>query len=305
MKQILLLSFTALLMTSCGTSSQSNSSSINMNEAKVEDPTKYATSITAEELKEMLYKYASDEFEGRETGEKGQKMAVEYLKSQYQALNIPTPLGNDDYFQEVPLEKQSVSEAKITVNGKDFKSFEEHIVLRASGNVNVSTKEIVYVGYGIDSENYSDYKDLDVKGKIVLAKAGEPKDDDGNYVTTGNAEDTKWSSGRQSLSSKRDAAIENGAKGLMLLDSYMFVRYAPYYQRQAESGTSGRLSLKSNDDEMMMLMINENLAKALHPSILEDDKTKTLKTDLNLEIENKSEQITKTVRTSVCDSVTL
>lgn len=292
MKQILLLSFTALLITSCGTSSQSNSSSINMNEAKVEDPTKYATSITAEELKEMLYKYASDEFEGRETGEKGQKMAVEYLKSQYQALDIPTPLGNDDYFQEVPLEKQSVSEAKITVNGKDFKSFEEHIVLRASGNVNVSTKEIVYVGYGIDSENYSDYKDLDVKGKIVLAKAGEPKDSEGNYVTTGSKEDTKWSSGRQSLSSKRDAAIENGAKGLMLLDSYMFVRYAPYYQRQAESGTSGRLSLKSSDDEMMMLMINENLAQALHLSILDDDKTKTLKTDLNLEIENKSEQIT-------------
>ena len=81
-----------------------------------------------------------DEFEGRETGEKGQKMAVEYLKSQYQALNIPTPLGNDDYFQEVPLEKQSVSEAKITVNGKDFKSFEEHIVLRASGNVNSISK---------------------------------------------------------------------------------------------------------------------------------------------------------------------
>ena len=291
MKKILLIFFAALLITNCGSSSKSNTASVQMNEAKVVDPTKYATTITADELKEMLYKYASDEFEGRETGEKGQKIAVEYLKNQYKTLGIQTPLGDDDYFQEVPLEKQSVSEAKLSVNGKDFKSFEEHIVLRASGNTKISTEEIVYVGYGIHSEKYSDYKDINVKDKIVLAKAGEPKDIDGNYVTTGSKEDTKWTNGRQSLSSKRDAAIENGAKGLILLDAYMFTRYAPYYQRQAASGTSGRLSLKSNNAELVMLMVNENLAKALHPSILEDDKAKALKTNLNLEIANKSKQI--------------
>jgi hypothetical protein len=292
MKQLILVFFVALLITNCATTSKNNASTIQLNEAKVVDPSKYASTITQEELKEMLYKYASDEFEGRETGEKGQKLAVEYLKTQYQSLEIPTPLGDDNYFQKVPLEKQSVSEAKISVNGKDFKSFEDHIVLRASGNTEITTEDIVYVGYGIHAENYSDYKEIDVKNKIVLAKAGEPKDADGNYITTGSAEDTKWTNGRQSLSSKRDAATEHGAKGLILLDSYMFTRYAPYYQRQAESGTSGRLSLKSNESEMMMLMINENLAKALHPSILEDEKPKNLKTNLSLAIENKSEEIT-------------
>lgn len=292
MKQLILVFFVALLITNCATTSKNNASTIQLNEAKVVDPSKYASTITQEELKEMLYKYASDEFEGRETGEKGQKLAVEYLKTQYQSLEIPTPLGDDNYFQKVPLEKQSVSEAKISVNGKDFKSFEDHIVLRSSGSTEIKIQDIVYVGYGIHAENYSDYKGIDVKNKIVLAKAGEPKDADGNYITTGGAEDTKWTNGRQSLSSKRDAATEHGAKGLILLDSYMFTRYAPYYQRQAESGTSGRLSLKSNESEMMMLMINKNLAKALHPSILEDEKPKNLKTNLSLAIENKSEEIT-------------
>ncbi|WP_426430024.1 M28 family peptidase [Winogradskyella sp. HB-48] len=291
MKKIVLVFITALLITNCGTFSKSNTSSVHTNEARIVDPTVYASTITEEELKEMLYKYSSDEFEGRETGEKGQKMAVEYLKNQYQKLDIPTPLGDDDYFQEVPLEKQSVSEAKIAINGTSFKSFEDHIVLRSSSNTEITTQDIVYVGYGIHAENYSDYKDIDVKDKIVLAKAGEPKDANGNYITTGTAEDTKWTNGRQSLSSKRDAAIENGAKGLLLLDANMFARYAPYYQRQAESGTSGRLSLKSNEAEMMMLMVNENLAKALHPSILEDEKPKNLKTNLSLAIENKSEEI--------------
>jgi len=66
------------------------------------DPTVYGNSITATELKEMLYIYASDEFEGRETGQPGQKKAVEYLKNYYITLGIPSPLGDHDYFQEIP-----------------------------------------------------------------------------------------------------------------------------------------------------------------------------------------------------------
>ena len=42
---------------------------------------RYASTITAEDLKTHLYIYASDEFEGRLTGSKGQKKAVEYLKN--------------------------------------------------------------------------------------------------------------------------------------------------------------------------------------------------------------------------------
>lgn len=41
--------------------------------SSTENAGEYAKSITASELKEMLYTYASDEFEGRQTGEPGQK----------------------------------------------------------------------------------------------------------------------------------------------------------------------------------------------------------------------------------------
>ena len=287
MKKLVFTLYVSALVLGCGTSSKTNTSK---SEEKA-NPVDYANTITTDELKEMLYKYASDEFEGRETGEKGQKLAVEYLKTQYKAMGIPSPLGGDDYFQEVPLEKQSVSEAKISVNGKNYKSFEDQIVLRASGNVNLSTDEIIYVGYGIDADNYSDYKNIDVKGKIVLAKAGEPKDDSGNYITSGTAEDTKWSAGRQSLSSKRDAAMDNGAKALIYMDTNLFSRYAPYFQRQASAGTSGRLSLKSKEADMVMLMANESLGKALNSSIMENNQPKVIKADTKLTIENKSQSI--------------
>ena len=52
----------------------------NQNIGQAQNQETFASSITAEELKEKLYTYASDEFEGRETGTKGQKIAIEYLK---------------------------------------------------------------------------------------------------------------------------------------------------------------------------------------------------------------------------------
>jgi Zn-dependent M28 family amino/carboxypeptidase len=64
----------------------------------------YSKTITPEDLKTHLYIIASDEFEGRDTGEPGQKLAAEYLKDFYKSQNIASPLGGNDYFQDIPTE---------------------------------------------------------------------------------------------------------------------------------------------------------------------------------------------------------
>lgn len=75
----------------------------NSNEILAEiDRIQYANTITADELKDALYTYASDEFEGRKTGEPGQKKAIEFIKNYYINNEILSPLGGDDYFQEIP-----------------------------------------------------------------------------------------------------------------------------------------------------------------------------------------------------------
>ncbi|MTH15467.1 M28 family peptidase [Flavobacterium sp. LC2016-01] len=66
------------------------------------DPTKYMNSITAKDLKKMLYVVASDEMEGRETGSKGQKKAGLYMIEQYKKNNISFPKGAADYYQHIP-----------------------------------------------------------------------------------------------------------------------------------------------------------------------------------------------------------
>ncbi|WP_439132222.1 M28 family metallopeptidase [Polaribacter sp.] len=73
-------------------------------DANVDQAAKYAATITAKELGAHLFTYASDEFAGRDTGEPGQKKAVEYLKNFYVSQNIASAIGGDDYFQDVPSE---------------------------------------------------------------------------------------------------------------------------------------------------------------------------------------------------------
>ena len=93
----LLFSFTFFLLTAYSVNCSKSSVGISPDPA-----IKYANSITLEELKENLYEFASDAYEGRNTGELGQKKAAAFLKNQYKNSGVATPIGNDDYFQEIP-----------------------------------------------------------------------------------------------------------------------------------------------------------------------------------------------------------
>ena len=95
MKQFALFSFILCFFTSCN-------STKDVHENTSSDPTFYANTITLNELKENLYTFASDAYEGRNTGEEGQKKAAEFLKQHYSSNEISSPILADDYFQEIP-----------------------------------------------------------------------------------------------------------------------------------------------------------------------------------------------------------
>ncbi|MDG2492423.1 MAG: M28 family metallopeptidase [Flavobacteriaceae bacterium] len=82
----------------------------------------YSTSIEAEDLRQLLYVYASDFFQGRETGELGQKRAVTFLKEFYQARGIKAGEGSEDYFQ------------KMTLNIKDKEVQTENVIAIIEGS---------------------------------------------------------------------------------------------------------------------------------------------------------------------------
>jgi hypothetical protein len=63
---------------------------------------KYADAIQVDDLKEHLYLLSSDILEGRKTGEKGQKMAINYLTAYYEHLELKAPLDYLNYKQNIP-----------------------------------------------------------------------------------------------------------------------------------------------------------------------------------------------------------
>lgn len=142
---------------------------------------KYATSITAKEIGNHLFTYASDEFEGRNTGEPGQKMAVEYLKDFYVSQGIISPIGGDDYYQEVPAAYMS----KLSRRGEIKDS--ENVLAFIKGSekpdeIIVISAHLDHVGMNKDGEVFNGADD-DGSGTVAvleIAEAFKKAVDEGN-----------------------------------------------------------------------------------------------------------------------------
>lgn len=95
------------------------------------DVTDFAASITAKELKENLYVYASDYFQGRETGTVGQRRAVDFLQNFYSTQGIEEAKGTDNYAQPMKLNIKGVEVETENVAAiiKGSKFPEEYIVI--------------------------------------------------------------------------------------------------------------------------------------------------------------------------------
>ncbi|MEO8933114.1 MAG: M28 family peptidase [Xanthomarina sp.] len=287
MKKVLLFICCAGLILSCGsqkteTTSQTSSTDIK-GSANIK---KYGETITSAELKKDLYIFASDEFEGRGTGKAGEKKAVKFLKDHYVAMDVPAALPNNNYFQEVPLEKLASPDVTLSVNNKYFTMVEDFVSVNHVQSAVLNTSEIIFAGYGIEDEAYSSYKNIDVKGKVVLIRSGEPKNQDGTFLITGTSDASKWSNFRQAFSAKRDAAKEQGAAAV-------FFYYPEIYSMAAArfGGSSGAISLRENKEDMYYFLINTDLAKAMLPNIEIAENNQTISMPIQLTYKSNSEEI--------------
>ena len=284
MRKLILSIFVAQLFWACG--SQKTNTSSSEPSVPLADETTYAATITSQELKDHLYTYASDEFEGRETGAPGQKMAVNYIREEYKKLGIKGGMPDGTYFQEVPLEVLEVPNVNLTINGTEFKITDNFISLSSAMDGSLTASEIVFAGYGIEDANYTDYSQLDVKDKVVLIKSGEPKTENGTYIISGDSTPSKWSNFRQEFASKRDLAKEKGAKCVFYYNPQL------YEMAKGRFGSNRRksMSLKGKSEDMYYFMVNADLAKAILPEIDQDETAKVIATKLSLDYKNVSEE---------------
>ena len=158
---------------------------------------------------------------------------------------------------------------------------------KAEGNV----EEIVYVGYGIEEGDYSDYKNIDVEGKWILMKAGEPKNEDGTYVLSGNNKKSVWSNLSESPQKRNELATKKGVKGIIYFDEKNFSRYKRYY-RNMKNNASGQMSFKKDEDNTPpTLVANSKLAKAIFGDIENDNTAKTLPVAISANLKSTNEDV--------------
>lgn len=117
---------------------------------------------------------ASDELKGRNTPSPEQEIAARYLAAQLQSYGAKPLPSLGSYFQQVRFKTQKIANAKIELTFNN-KSFEQNTHLLALEGSNISAEgEMVFMEYGTEQE----FAQTDVKGKIVIVKAGVGSDTD-------------------------------------------------------------------------------------------------------------------------------
>ncbi|WP_114790310.1 M28 family peptidase [Niabella yanshanensis] len=148
--------------------------SVSVHAQKTADPQPFAKTITTTDLKKHLSIIASAEMEGRDTPSPGLEKAAAYIETQFKAFGVQ-PGNKDSYRQFFDLEKDSASTLSLNMGGMAFTAWSDFAPwIQMPQTADLKFNEYVFVGYGIVDEKRDDYKNADVKGKLVIFLAGQP-----------------------------------------------------------------------------------------------------------------------------------
>src|SRR5947207_3531754 len=126
-------------------------------------------------------KYLADDLlEGRAPATRGGRLAAKYIAAQFEALGLEPAGGDGSYFQPVALVGMTPHPSLMWGKGgatraltylDDFVAWAE----RPESHI-VADGEVVFVGYGVAAEEWrwDDYKDVDVRGKVLLMLVNDP-----------------------------------------------------------------------------------------------------------------------------------
>ena len=188
---------------------------------KVSDPKdlsyRYASGISPSTLRDHLRILASDSLEGRETGQKGMELAADYISKVLSNLGLIPIAGTGNYFQHVSFTYSKWLNSELYVQGIKYRLLWDYITLsdRNESIELISDDEVLFLGYGIDDKKYSDYKKVDVKGKIIMINKGEPYDKNGNSIITGTVDASVWSG---DINKKLELAKSKGVALVLIIE---------------------------------------------------------------------------------------
>ncbi len=241
-----------------------------------------------------LHVLASDEYEGRETGKKGQKMAAEYIANQFKAAGIP-PYKENTYYQEFFLNVILPKPPEVFIDEKQYQNNKDYYNFPEQTEQHIEADSIQFLGYGIQAEDYNDYKGVDVKNKIVMILAGEPFSKDSLSLVTGKKTKSPWSTYNKL---KLEKARASGVNALIIVVDDVAKDVSENKHRLESSA----MKLEINNEGMFIIYISKQMANdILKKSTIETIKQKIsgtqtpfntlVKTNFVINIKNAAQQV--------------
>ncbi len=180
------------------------------------DPlTEMSPDITVAELEAQVTWFADEERLGRGLSDpEGLEASADFIAERFADLGLEPWPGLTDYSQifELPM-SLGYDFAHLSVDGEAA----EYVPLSFSKPGSFSGR-LAFVGYGVSTNGYDDFADVDVEGKVVLMLRYEPFDGDGKSRLN-NGED--GFSSNASLTTKVEAAEKAGAIAVLLVNPPM------------------------------------------------------------------------------------
>ena len=139
-------------------------------------------SISSHDLLNDAAELTSPKYGGRLSGSPGYQAAAQWVADQLQKAGVKPGLSDGTYMQFFPNAYSDVlNQGSVTLlagknnDKKEYQFPEDYFPGSNSASGKVSG-EMVYVGFGISAPElgYDDYKNIDVKGKILLMETGLP-----------------------------------------------------------------------------------------------------------------------------------
>lgn len=142
----------------------------------------FSDSVNPNDIRQHIAVLADDSLKGRLPGTPEYKQAMAYVADKYKEFGI-TPIGDKErssYYQTLILRNSVVKNEQSFMTMSDKDTLQVGTDYFFTGNANeILTEfsgELVIAGFGVEAPEYgfNDFKNLDVKGKIVAIFSGAP-----------------------------------------------------------------------------------------------------------------------------------